>query len=323
MERIRASLFFIPVVGVLLSIVVAAVTIWIDSRLDLQGDDLPLGVTSTVTSARAVLTTVAGATMTVRGDRVLDLAAHHPAGVKSVLAPSGAHPVPRSVQQASHGSCHGDLHVLPGRAAIRAILDRGRRGCRHPEPLGRHGGRARHRHDHLDRRVPGPQRPLHGRQPDPRPGRERDDRSCPSRMERRRVRHTDLSNRSPHRIILRTSSGSTAADGSSRSTPLRFWMVSPTRPRCGCRPLPADTRSPGHRCAPSRGCPITSTRPSAGIFDAVSTGNTRTMQQDISFGLRQMADVGLKALSTGDQRSHHGAGLDLPQRSGAHRAAPT
>lgn len=30
-----------------------------------------------------------------------------------------------------------------------------------------------------------------------------------------------------------------------------------------------------------------------------STGNTRTMQQDISFGLRQMADIGLKALSTG------------------------
>jgi uncharacterized membrane protein len=35
------------------------------------------------------------------------------------------------------------------------------------------------------------------------------------------------------------------------------------------------------------------------ILGTVSTGNTRTMQQDISFGLRQMADVGLKALSTG------------------------
>ena len=63
MERIRASLFLIPVVGVLLSIVVAAFTIWIDSRLDLQGGDVPLGVTSTVNSARAVLTTVAGATI--------------------------------------------------------------------------------------------------------------------------------------------------------------------------------------------------------------------------------------------------------------------
>jgi len=48
MERIRVSLFFVPMVGVLVSIVTAVVTIWIDSRLDLRGVDLPLGVTSTV-----------------------------------------------------------------------------------------------------------------------------------------------------------------------------------------------------------------------------------------------------------------------------------
>ncbi len=35
------------------------------------------------------------------------------------------------------------------------------------------------------------------------------------------------------------------------------------------------------------------------ILGTISTGNTRSMQQDISFGLRQMADVGLRALSTG------------------------
>ena len=64
MERIRVSLFFVPVVGVVISIVGAVVTIWIDSRLDLRGTDLPLGVTSTVASARSVLSTVAGATMT-------------------------------------------------------------------------------------------------------------------------------------------------------------------------------------------------------------------------------------------------------------------
>ncbi|MCJ7781463.1 MAG: DUF2254 domain-containing protein, partial [Acidimicrobiia bacterium] len=64
MERIRGSLFFVPVVGVLISIVGAVVTIWIDSRLELRGADLPLGVTSTVASARAVLSTIAGATMT-------------------------------------------------------------------------------------------------------------------------------------------------------------------------------------------------------------------------------------------------------------------
>ncbi len=36
-----------------------------------------------------------------------------------------------------------------------------------------------------------------------------------------------------------------------------------------------------------------------GILAAVSTGKTRTMQQDVSFGLRQLADVALKSLSPG------------------------
>jgi hypothetical protein len=64
MERIRASLFLAPMAGVLIGIADAAVTLWIDGRLDLQGGDLPLGVTSTVASARAALSTVAGAAIT-------------------------------------------------------------------------------------------------------------------------------------------------------------------------------------------------------------------------------------------------------------------
>ncbi len=35
------------------------------------------------------------------------------------------------------------------------------------------------------------------------------------------------------------------------------------------------------------------------ILAAITTGNTRTMQQDVSFGLRQLADIALKALSPG------------------------
>ncbi|HZJ07212.1 MAG TPA: DUF2254 family protein, partial [Nocardioidaceae bacterium] len=69
MEWIRVSLFFVPVMGVLVSIVGAVVTIWIDSRLELQGADLPLGATSTVASARAVLSTVAGATISFAANR--------------------------------------------------------------------------------------------------------------------------------------------------------------------------------------------------------------------------------------------------------------
>ncbi|MGK2929108.1 MAG: DUF2254 domain-containing protein, partial [Acidimicrobiales bacterium] len=36
-----------------------------------------------------------------------------------------------------------------------------------------------------------------------------------------------------------------------------------------------------------------------GVIAAIRTGDTRTMQQDVSFGLRQLADVALKALSPG------------------------
>ncbi len=62
-ERIRASLFFVPMLGVVLAIALAAVSITVDSRLD-QSAQLPLGLTSTVESARALLSTIAGATIT-------------------------------------------------------------------------------------------------------------------------------------------------------------------------------------------------------------------------------------------------------------------
>lgn len=35
------------------------------------------------------------------------------------------------------------------------------------------------------------------------------------------------------------------------------------------------------------------------VLASIRTGDTRTMQQDVSFGLRQLADVALKALSPG------------------------
>ncbi len=62
-ERSRASLFLIPMMGVVIAIVLAAVTIGIDSALENNGADLPLGFTSTVDSARSLLSTVAGATI--------------------------------------------------------------------------------------------------------------------------------------------------------------------------------------------------------------------------------------------------------------------
>ena len=64
LDRARSSLFLVPTVGVLLAAVLATVTTTIDHRLGTAAD-LPFGLTSTVESARSILSTVAGATITV------------------------------------------------------------------------------------------------------------------------------------------------------------------------------------------------------------------------------------------------------------------
>lgn len=61
----RSSMFFYPVTFVAAAVGLAVFTLWIDSRID--GDDVPLSLASTVGSARAVLGTIAGATITVAG----------------------------------------------------------------------------------------------------------------------------------------------------------------------------------------------------------------------------------------------------------------
>jgi uncharacterized membrane protein len=66
-ERLRSSLFFVPMASVLGAIVLSQVSLQVDSRFDHRTADLPLGLTSTVDSARAVLSTVAGATITFAG----------------------------------------------------------------------------------------------------------------------------------------------------------------------------------------------------------------------------------------------------------------
>ncbi|MEO5841950.1 MAG: DUF2254 domain-containing protein [Acidimicrobiales bacterium] len=67
MERSRASLFLVPTFGLLGALLMGVATITIDSRLDWDASDLPLGFSSTVESARAILSTIAGATITFAG----------------------------------------------------------------------------------------------------------------------------------------------------------------------------------------------------------------------------------------------------------------
>ncbi len=66
-ERWRNSLFVVPTIFVILGIVLAQLGIALDHAIGDGAQKLPLGLTSTVESARAVLSTVAGATITVAG----------------------------------------------------------------------------------------------------------------------------------------------------------------------------------------------------------------------------------------------------------------
>lgn len=67
LEKLRTSLFFFPMMSVLAAIVLGQLGILVDSRIERGPADLPLVLSSTVESARAVLTTIAGATMTFAG----------------------------------------------------------------------------------------------------------------------------------------------------------------------------------------------------------------------------------------------------------------
>ncbi len=66
-EQLRSSLFFVPMLGVVLGGVLGQGLVYLDSNLDQNPGDLPLGVASTVASARSLLSTIAGATITIAG----------------------------------------------------------------------------------------------------------------------------------------------------------------------------------------------------------------------------------------------------------------
>lgn len=67
LERLRSNLFVVPVAFVAGAVVLAVGMITVDDRLGPSAPDLPFVIASTVDSARAILTTVATATITVAG----------------------------------------------------------------------------------------------------------------------------------------------------------------------------------------------------------------------------------------------------------------
>jgi len=66
-ERARASLFFIPMLAVIGAVAAGAAALALDRHLDQQPGNLPLGLVSTVDGARALLSTIAGATISFAG----------------------------------------------------------------------------------------------------------------------------------------------------------------------------------------------------------------------------------------------------------------
>ncbi len=298
MERIRVSLFFVPVVGVLTSIVGAVATIWIDSRLDVRGADLPLGVTSTVDSARAVLSTVAGATMTFAAiafsislliiqqassqfsPRVVHTLFRDPFNKRVMGLVMGTFTyclvVLRSVRSSVESG--GDAVVPNLSVAVAVVL--GIATIISIAAFLNHSAHSMDVSQILDRVED--EATAHARrewnvaesdQPSPEPIAAPDHPAHVVRFDRTGwVQQIDTD------ALLASLPDETIA-----------WVLTypgryaiPGAPLCALSVVPDDIEATERA-----------------MLGAVSTGNTRSMQQDISFGLRQMADVGLKALSTG------------------------
>ena len=66
-ERIRASLFFLPMAAVVVAMAAGGFMLAVDRHLGDQAGDLPLGLVSTVDGARELLSTIAGATISFAG----------------------------------------------------------------------------------------------------------------------------------------------------------------------------------------------------------------------------------------------------------------
>ena len=297
-ERIRVSLFFVPVMGVLISILCAMITIWIDSRLDVQGPDLPLGATSTVDSARAVLSTVAGATISFAAiafsislliiqqasnqfsPRVVRTLFRDPFNKRVMGLVMGTFTYCLVVLRSVRSSTElGGEVVIPNLSVAMAVvlgiatiisffafLNHSAHSMDVSQILDRVEneaiGHARREWEIAESDAPLPE-PIDA--PDGPAHMVRFDRAG-------WVQQIDTD-----ALLACLGEGTTAWV---HTYPGRYAIRG--APLCALSVVPDD---------------IDATERAIG--EAVSIGNTRTMQQDISFGLRQLADVGLKALSPG------------------------
>lgn len=297
-ERIRSSLFIVPVLGVLAGILGAAVTIWIDGRLDLRGGEVPLGVASNADSARAVLTTIAGATMAFAAVAFsISLLVIQQAA--SQLSPRVVHTLFRDpfnkrvlglvmgtfmyclvvLRSVRSPDDPGGLPVIPGLSltaalvlgvaaiiSIVAFLNHSAHSLDVSQVLGRVEGeaiaQARREWTVAESDRPSPEEP--GAPGDP-----------------------------AHVVRFDRAGWVQAIDVDA------ILACLPDRTTAWIHTHPGRYAIPGARLCALSAVPQDVAATEQAVLGAVATGSTRTMQQDTSFGLRQLADVGLMALSSG------------------------
>lgn len=299
-ERLRASLFVLPMAAVVFAVAAGALTVNIDSRLDPATKDLPLGFTSTVESARALLSTIAGATIAFAGialsvsllviqlassqysPRVIRTLFHDPFNKRIMAGVVGTFTYCVVVLRAVRSPLEdGGQSVVPNLSvavavvlgilailAVVAFIDHNAHAMDVSEILERVQRDAiaqiRKEWEPLDGRLPSLGHP---------PAVETDEPSTAVRFERSGwVQQIDT-------------------DVLARCGPDGATITVLTRPgRYGVEGTALCTISP----------PVGDPGPiEARIRAAVIVGDARTMQQDVSFGLRQLADVALRALSSG------------------------
>ncbi len=295
-ERFRASLFLVPMLAVVAAIILASAAIAFDRALDQSGATLPLGFTSTVPSARALLGTIAGATITFAGiafsvslliiqqasnqysPRVVHTLFRDPFNKRVMGLVVGTFTycllILRSVRTALE---EGGDPVIPNLSvaiavvlgittilAVVAFIDHSAHSMDISHIL----------HDVEGEAITQIRRtwPTSDEAPEPTPGHPKDPAHT-IRFDRSGwIQQVDVD-----KLTACVPSGHTMWV---EAHPGRYAVA--RTPVCTLSVEPDDVDAVERR-----------------VLASIFTGETRTMQQDISFGLRQLADVALKALSPG------------------------
>ena len=301
-ERLRASLFFIPMIAVVGAVLLGLGGIALDEYVNERATGgLPFGLTSTVDSARALLSTIAGATITFAGIAfsvsllIIQLAS-------SQYSPRVVHtlfrdPFNKRVMGLVVGTFTYCVIVL---RSVRSPLEEGGDPVI-PNLSVAVAVRPRHRHDPRHRRASSTTAPTpwtsarsssaSAGKPSPASAAE----WSPAEPGTRPSEPSGAARRAELRGPLRP-----CAAGCNRSTSRPSSRCVPEGGRRAARDLPGPLRHRGHPALHALAAdPPISTERRARVRAAVAIGDTRTMQQDVSYGLRQLADVALKALSPG------------------------